>query len=474
MLRSLQGPPLILSIFDLILTSVALMVAEWLRLHLPLGMPILPDTYYLTPFIYVVVLVIWATLFWGLGVYNPGRLATPFVGLRSLFVATSVAFFTFTSFVYLLKIVDFSRLLVLYFYILDLALLGGVRLALRLWLTSSAAPRFLTRRVAILGVSPLAQALGQRVHACESLGLRLMGYIPGPGEKRSVGDLCLPQEQLLSNWEREEALACLSQADEVLVCLPELVREEMDCLLREVEHVPANIRVVPDFWEFGVLRANVEDFWGFPLLSTRVSAISGGRRLLKRGLDLAGALVGLGLLWPVMVVIALAIKLDSPGPVLFVQERVGENGRPFRLFKFRSMVQEAEVQLGDLIDVDGLPEPVFKVKDDPRVTGVGRFLRRTSLDELPQLFNVLRGEMSLVGPRPEEKWLVERYTSQQRRRLQAPPGMTGPMQINGRADLSLDERVRLEVNYLFRYSIWRDIKILFQTIIAIITGRGAY
>jgi exopolysaccharide biosynthesis polyprenyl glycosylphosphotransferase len=459
----------VLSILDLVLTGVALTIAEWLRLHLPPGIPLEPGTFYLTPFIYALVLIIWATVFWSLGVYDPGRLATPFVGLRSLFVAASMALFSFTSFIYLLKIVDFSRLLVLYFYVLDLALLGGVRLALRLWLTSSTVPRFLTRRVAIFGVNPLAQALGQRVHACESLGLRLIGYIPGPGETPSP----LP-EQLLSNWEKEEALAHLGQADEVLVCLPELARDEMDRLLREIEHIPANIRVVLDFREFNALRAGVENFWSFPLLDARVSAISGGRRLLKRVLDLIGALIGLALLWPVMAIIAVAIKLDSSGSVLFVQERVGENGRPFRLFKFRSMIQGAEAQLSELIDVDGLPEPAFKIKDDPRVTRVGRFLRRTSLDEIPQLFNVLQGEMSLVGPRPEEKWLVERYNSQHRRRLQAQPGITGPMQINNRADLSLDERVRLEINYLSKYSIWQDVKILFQTVIAVIVGRGAY
>jgi exopolysaccharide biosynthesis polyprenyl glycosylphosphotransferase len=469
LLKSIQGPPLVLSIIDLVLTGFALMIAEWLRLHSPLGVPLEPGTFYLTPFIYVLVLIVWATVFWSLGVYDPGRLATSFVGLRSVFVAASMALFSFTSFIYLLKIVDFSRLLILYFYVLDLALLGGVRLALRLWLTSSTVPRFLTRCVAILGVNPLAQALGQRVHACEGLGLRLTGHIPGPGEMPSA----LP-EQLLSNWEKQEALAYLGQADEVLVCLPELGRDEMDRLLREIERIPANIRVVLDFGKFDALRASVEDFWGFPLLGTRVSTISGGQRLLKRVLDLVGALVGLALLWPVMVVIAVVIKLDSPGPVLFVQERAGENGRPFRLFKFRSMVQNAEAQLSELIDVDGLPEPAFKVKDDPRVTRVGRFLRRTSLDEIPQLFNVLRGEMSLVGPRPEEKWLVERYNPQHRRRLQAPPGITGPMQINGRADLPLDERVRLETNYLSRYSIWQDVKILFQTVVAVIRGRGAY
>ncbi|MBI1878944.1 MAG: sugar transferase [Chloroflexi bacterium] len=205
-----------------------------------------------------------------------------------------------------------------------------------------------------------------------------------------------------------------------------------------------------------------------------VTTIRSNQYLLKRMLDLVGTLIGLALLWPIMIFISLAVKLDSTGPVLFVQERVGKNGQLFRILKFRSMTQNAEAQLHLLIDIDQLPEPVFKIKNDPRVTRVGRFLRRTSLDELPQLFNVLRGEMSLVGPRPEEKWLVGRYTPYQRQRLQALPGITGPMQVNGRANLSLEERVCLELEYLSNYSIWQDIKILFQTVIAVISGHGAY
>jgi len=196
--------------------------------------------------------------------------------------------------------------------------------------------------------------------------------------------------------------------------------------------------------------------------------------MLKRTFDLVGAVVGVTLSWPVMAVIALVIKLDSPGPILFTQDRVGQDGRIFRIFKFRSMVQGAEDQLGHLLRVNEIADPVFKLKDDPRVTRAGRFLRRTSLDELPQLFNVLRGEMSLVGPRPEEKWLVERYAAHQRRRLQGLPGITGPMQVNGRGDLPLEERVRLEVDYLANYSLWQDVKILLRTIAVVVNGRGAY
>lgn len=198
------------------------------------------------------------------------------------------------------------------------------------------------------------------------------------------------------------------------------------------------------------------------------------QRLLKRLMDLAGALLSLIVAAPFSLAIALAIKLDSSGPVLYVQDRVGVNGRTFRMIKFRTMIQGADKQLGELIDLASLEEPVFKLKDDPRVTRVGSFLRRFSLDELPQLINVLAGDMSLVGPRPEETWLVRLYNDQQRRRLAVRPGMTGPMQVNGRGDLTFAQRLQLELDYIEHYSLRRDIVILLKTIPVVLRGRGAY
>ena len=198
------------------------------------------------------------------------------------------------------------------------------------------------------------------------------------------------------------------------------------------------------------------------------------QRLLKRLIDVVGAAVCLIVTAPLGLAIAMAIKLDSSGPVVYAQDRVGTNGRTFRLLKFRTMVQGADKQLGELIDLANLEEPAFKLKDDPRVTRVGGFLRRTSLDELPQLLNVLRGDMSLVGPRPEEAWLVRLYNDHQRRRLAVKPGMTGPMQVNGRADLSFAQRLELELDYIEHYSLRRDIAILLKTVPVVLKGKGAY
>jgi lipopolysaccharide/colanic/teichoic acid biosynthesis glycosyltransferase/glycosyltransferase involved in cell wall biosynthesis len=218
------------------------------------------------------------------------------------------------------------------------------------------------------------------------------------------------------------------------------------------------------------------------ILGVRAAALSAGyawgilrglNYLFKRLLDVVTSIVGLLFALIVLPIIFVAIKLTSPGPILFRQQRVGQGGRPFAMYKFRSMDEGAEEELDYLINVDELNEPVFKLDDDPRVTPVGRFLRRWSLDELPQFLNVIKGEMSLIGPRPEESRMVAKYSDWHRRRLAVKPGITGPMQVNGRADLSLDDRVRLELDYIENYSVWRDIVIMAKTLPAIIAGRGA-
>lgn len=201
--------------------------------------------------------------------------------------------------------------------------------------------------------------------------------------------------------------------------------------------------------------------------------IPGWKRFIKRGVDIVGALIGLLISAPLILLAALAIRLDSPGPIFYVQTRIGEHGRPFSIVKLRSMHADAEEQLTRLVDLDSLEEPAYKLTNDPRITRVGHILRRSSLDETPQFWNVLRGEMSLVGPRPEEARIVALYSDEQRRRLMVKPGMTGPMQINGRGDLTFSERLRLELAYIEDYSLRRDLQILLQTLPSVWMGKGA-
>jgi lipopolysaccharide/colanic/teichoic acid biosynthesis glycosyltransferase/GT2 family glycosyltransferase len=202
--------------------------------------------------------------------------------------------------------------------------------------------------------------------------------------------------------------------------------------------------------------------------------IAGWQRVAKRLMDVSLGMATLVVMALPMAAIALLVKFDSPGPIFFRQIRVGQDGRPFRIFKFRTMVVHAEDMLPQLVDLETLSQPAFKLRSDPRITRIGRVLRRWSLDETPQLFNVLAGEMSLVGPRPEQADVVARYTDDQRRRLAVKPGMTGPMQVSGRGDLPFEERLALELAYIERYSLRRDLGILLQTIPAVVQGDGAY
>ncbi len=211
-----------------------------------------------------------------------------------------------------------------------------------------------------------------------------------------------------------------------------------------------------------------------PVIDFRFSEPSRFTLQLKRGLDLVVSIPFLIALSPLLLAVALSIKLGSKGPVFFRQVRIGKGGKPFRMVKFRTMVPDAEARLSDLVDIDALEEPTFKLQDDPRVTTVGRFLRRYSLDELPQFFNVVAGSMSLVGPRPEEEAIVALYDERQRMRLAVKPGVTGPMQVYGRADLTFDERLALERDYLDKLSLMSDIAILLRTPRAVIRGDGAY
>ena len=196
--------------------------------------------------------------------------------------------------------------------------------------------------------------------------------------------------------------------------------------------------------------------------------------MLKRGIDIIGSLFGLILLSPVFALTALAIKIEDRGPVFFASDRAGKWGKRFKMFKFRSMILEADQLKDDLLDQNETGGVIFKMKHDPRITRVGRLIRKLSIDELPQLYNVLKGDMSLVGPRPHPPKEVELYTLTDRRRLDATPGLTCFWQVSGRSDINFETQVRLDVQYIESQSLWGDLKLLLKTIPAVLTGRGAY
>jgi exopolysaccharide biosynthesis polyprenyl glycosylphosphotransferase len=251
---------------------------------------------------------------------------------------------------------------------------------------------------------------------------------------------------------------------------PELIaRLVVACRARQVKLSvvsPLRGRALP------VLR--ISQIADLPVFDYETWDVSRSTLMLKRAFDFCISACALIALLPLFPLVAAAIRLDSRGPVIFTQLRAGTAGRPFRLFKLRTMAADAEAELSEIVRLEELREPMFKLRDDPRVTRVGRLLRRFSLDELPQLVNVLRGEMAIVGPRPEQVDLVERYEPEHRFRLEVKPGMTGPMQVFGRGELTFAERLAVELDYVENMSLGRDLRILFQTVPAIVRGTGAF
>jgi exopolysaccharide biosynthesis polyprenyl glycosylphosphotransferase len=228
-----------------------------------------------------------------------------------------------------------------------------------------------------------------------------------------------------------------------------------------------------NFLGLSVARADVQDFEGWSVLSFSSTPLNAEALVIKRGIDLVGAAFALLLLSPVMALVALAIKLEDGGPVLFAQERSGYFGRSFRMLKFRSMVVDAEARRAELERLNEMSGPVFKMTRDPRITRVGAFIRRTSLDELPQFWNVLRGDMSLVGPRPPIPAEVARYERWQMRRLSMKPGITCIWQVSGRNEVDFDTWMRLDLEYIDNWSLFLDIKLLLRTLPAVLAGTGA-
>jgi exopolysaccharide biosynthesis polyprenyl glycosylphosphotransferase len=264
------------------------------------------------------------------------------------------------------------------------------------------------------------------------------------------------------------------QVDRVIVALPAAQHTKALWVLDHCQKDGVSFSLVPDLFELRLSHVNLDAVSGIPLFRLNEAGISGWNLVVKRLLDMVGGATLLVLLSPALALVALAIKLESPGPILFRQQRLGRNGEPFTCLKFRSMQDRAEEQLDDLLDRNEADGPIFKIRDDPRLTWVGRFIRRTSIDEVPQLWNVLRGEMSLVGPRPPIPAEVEQYEEWHRRRLEVVPGMTGLWQVSGRSHLSFDEMVMLDIYYIENWSIGLDLQILARTLPAVFAAAGAF
>jgi exopolysaccharide biosynthesis polyprenyl glycosylphosphotransferase len=322
----------------------------------------------------------------------------------------------------------------------------------------------------VVGPAAAADVVARRVATHPEARLHLIGFL-GPASEKSLGVRTLPRLGSIADISR---VATEYEVERVVVTEQEMSEPDAERLIEQCKLAGLGLTFLPQ--HFGLLGPGIElnRLAELPMLDFRFSDPPWSTLMLKRTLDLVVSALLLALLAPLLLVVSLLILVDSGRPVFFRQARAGKDGVPFTMMKFRTMVADAEERLSELVDLENLDEPAFKIPGDPRITRAGRLLRRTSIDELPQFINVLKGDMSLVGPRPEEEAVVALYDERQRIRLAVKPGITGPMQVYGRGDLTFEERLAMERDYLDNLSVTGDLAILLRTPTAIFRGDGAY
>jgi exopolysaccharide biosynthesis polyprenyl glycosylphosphotransferase len=461
---------------DLAATLAAFLVAWHLRSNL------LPATFAerfptpLFPLSQYLVLVPWIFVVWTVSLlsarsYKSHR-TTPLP--MQVVGAAKVAFggsLVLAAIVFVLRYDFVSRPWIALFALLDFVFLTAARLAIRLAARTARKRGFNFRTLLVVGTGKRALSLAEAVAAHAHFGLRLVGFV-GDGHRYDAARAKGPLLGEIPDLPRILTSAEMP-VDEVIFVVSRRRLAELDEALQLCEELGIRTRVALDFLPLSLARIELEEFEGVPLLTFSTTPTDPFALLGKRAVDLALSSILLVAASPLLLAAAVAIRLGSRGPVLFRQLRCGLNGRQFTLFKFRTMDDGAHERLDEVAHLNEMNGPVFKSACDPRITPVGRWLRRWSIDELPQLFNVLAGQMSLVGPRPPIPAEVLRYERWQRRRLSMKPGITCLWQVSGRNDLDFDRWMELDLEYIDNWTPMLDFKILARTIPAVLSGRGA-
>jgi exopolysaccharide biosynthesis polyprenyl glycosylphosphotransferase len=461
---------------DLALTALAFPIAYWLRTHvLPQVFPgtfpgIYPFSWYL-PFL-AGMLGLWFAVGYVLGIYRKVELRSPqqiiWDEVRLIFTAMILV----VAGLYLLR-ADVSRSLVLLFGVVDAVLVISGRLFL--FYNKASLRRLLGKYhyFLIIGTGREALELAQLIERAESLGLRLIGFVH-PSAANAVVPPGLARRYPLHSLAEVTGILHNHVVDEVLVAVEKQHLDRLEPLLRECEREGVKTRIHLSFLPATTSKVSLDHIEHVPLLTLSTTPQDEMQLFAKRVLDTMLAAAAVVVLSPILLVAALLVKLTSRGPVLYRQTRCGLGGRRFTLYKFRSMVDGAHQMRAEIEHLNEVDGPVFKIADDPRCTPVGRWLRRTSLDELPQLWNVLRGDMSFVGPRPPVPEEVDKYEPWQRRRLRMRPGLTCLWALEGRSKLNFERWMQLDLSYIDRWSLWLDAKIFVKTIPHVLFGRGAW
>ncbi|MBD3219852.1 undecaprenyl-phosphate glucose phosphotransferase [bacterium] len=481
--------PTVYMITDAIMLMASFLLTYWLRFHsglvlVPLGIP--PFGPYLVAS--VVILLVFLAIFYGQGLYSDrgGRRAErDFVALFRGVVLGSLLVLALTFF---FRAMTFSRWFFGLFFWLSWFFLCGGRVIARRVLARVLHRGMRRTRLLLIGANPMRGRLLRIIAELPGLALVPVGWLRVPGEEdEGPGRERIPEGNGLLDADGEShaptvpsSIPCLGTIDQVRDVVLEHGVDRVVLTLRfdqlplitqvagELSNLTTDVQWVPDLFELHTSKLRLRDVAGIPFISVREVALSGADRIVKRWFDVVLSGLALLVLSPLYLALAMAVKLTSPGPVLYRQARLGRDGEEFDMLKFRTMRTDAEQSSG----------PVWTTENDPRVTPIGRVLRRWSLDELPQFWNVLRGDMSLVGPRPERKVFVERFSESMPRyfeRHRVKSGLTGWAQVNGlRGNTSVEERTLFDLHYVENWSIWLDLRILLMTVHHVLRGENAY
>jgi exopolysaccharide biosynthesis polyprenyl glycosylphosphotransferase len=440
------------------------------------GPPVTPATYRMADTVGVLILALgWVGIFAYCIRYRADRFVALKTQLKDLVKATTLASFwlVIVSGIFSVRSINTYNILLFWTVVTGAGVLS--RLALRVMLMSARRSGYNYRFLLVIGANPRAAEVVAKIDAKPELGYKIVGFVAENEEARSAWDGRAERGEVLGTIDELQGVLQRERVDEMIVCLP--VDSRFSDVVKVVQHgrdLGVVVRLLPDLQDGALFKSvHLEEFDGEHVLTLfREQMLL--QLLAKRVVDAGVSLIALIVLAPLMITVAILIKLTSPGPVLFSQDRVGMNQRRFRIYKFRSMVVDAEEKKKQLAHLNEIADgPAFKMKNDPRITRIGRFIRKTSIDELPQLFNVLHGEMSLVGPRPPLPEEVKRYEWLFRKRLSVKPGITCVWQISGRSNTTFERWMEMDNEYIDNWSFWLDLKILVKTVPAVLLGRGA-
>jgi exopolysaccharide biosynthesis polyprenyl glycosylphosphotransferase len=463
-----------LAVFDLLAINAAFATAYWLRYRYELGGEIewfndVPYGQY-APW-GMALSAILVGLIWVEGLYGRRRTRSRLAVVYGLANVTIVAVALLTILIFGIRPTAQSRLMLIYAAVLIVAALSLTRAVDGVLRQRRRQRGDGVLRALIVGAGDRGRAVMSGIVAQRGGDYHGVGFLDDDPEKRAQAIGRFPALGATTDL---PAVLDREAVDLVILALPWSSRDRIVHLVNVCEASGVNVRIVPDLFQLTLNRVDLDSFYGIPLIAVRQPVIGGWQLRAKRALDVALAALLLTLTAPLTACIAIAVRLESAGPVLFRQVRVGRNGTSFTCLKFRSMTPDAERERRRLEALNEASGPLFKIRDDPRLTRVGRVIRRLSLDELPQLWNVLRGDMSLVGPRPPMPAEVDAYEDWHLRRLEVAPGLTGLWQVSGRSELTFDEMVMLDLYYAENWSLGLDVQILLRTIPTVLRGTGAY